>query len=104
MKQLTNHQTAIPLLTHRNPGNELMTQMHNTLTRDRNFLHIVPHTGLYTWLGLLLALLGLLAPGRAGAVGTLTPLATTAPGQVGLMRLLSDGTVMAQNYNGSNWF
>src|ERR1039458_8796855 len=71
--------------------------------RARYFLRSAPRTGLFVWLGLLFVLAGLFAPDRAGAVGSLTA-STTAPGRVGLMRLLSDGTVMAQSYNGSNWY
>src|ERR1039458_6383077 len=71
--------------------------------RARCFLRSAPRTGLFVWLGLLFVLAGLFAPDRAGAVGSLTA-STTAPGRVGLMRLLSDGTVMAQSYNGSNWY
>src|SRR2546429_495779 len=47
-------------------------------------------------LALLVVLLGLLIPWPAMA-GTWAPLAHTAPGSVGLMLLLSDGTVMVEN-------
>jgi hypothetical protein len=36
--------------------------------------------------------------------GTWTPLANSAPGAVNLMLLLSDGTVMAQNGGGTDWY
>ena len=81
-----------------------MTMMHNASTRDRSVLRVAPHAGLFSWLGLLLAILGLLAPERAGAVGTWTTLAATAPDYIGLMLLLSDGTVMAQNYQSNKWY
>ena len=46
-----------------------------------------------------------LSAGRANAAGTWTPLAHTPPGSVGLMMLLSDGTVMAANSGTSNaWY
>lgn len=41
---------------------------------------------------------------RAFAEGTWTALASTAPGGVGTMLLLTDGTVMAQNGSGNGWF
>src|SRR5205814_1528040 len=50
------------------------------------------------WLVLLLVLLGLSTPWRAMA-GTWTSVTRTAPGQVGLMLMLSDGTVMVENNN-----
>jgi hypothetical protein len=57
------------------------------------------------WLGVLLAVGGLLIPWRAMAVGTLTPLTHTAPSSVDLMLLLSDGTVMVQRSGiSSNWY
>jgi len=57
------------------------------------------------WLGVLLAVGGLLIPWRAMAVGTWTPLTHTAPSSVDLMLLLSDGTVMVQRSGiSSNWY
>ena len=63
------------------------------------------------WRGLVLILSGLLISSQAVAVGTWTPLNNTAPGSVGLMLLLSDGTVMcAENPDdvfgdfGHSWF
>lgn len=60
----------------------------------------------------MLILSGLLAPSRAPAVGTWTPLNNTAPGSVWLMLLLSDGTVLCANNpvgvdglgQGNGWF
>lgn len=46
---------------------------------------------------------GLLLPAQATRGGTWTPLANYAPGGIGTMLLLSDGTVMAQNGSGSAW-
>ena len=46
---------------------------------------------------LLIALGTVLLPARSPAAGTWTPLVNQAPGGVGLMLLLSDGTVMCQN-------
>src|SRR5437667_10805389 len=61
--------------------------------------------GFWRWLGLLFLLCALLAPTRARAVGTWTPLARTAPGSVSVMLLLSDGTVMAADSGtSSNWY
>jgi hypothetical protein len=57
-----------------------------------------------TVLALLLSVAGLLAPERVLAVGTWTPLANLAPDSVGLMLLLSDGTVMCQQYSDTNWY
>ena len=48
------------------------------------------------WLGVLLAVWGLLIPWRAMAAGTWTQLTHNAPSSVDLMLLLSDGTVMVQ--------
>jgi autotransporter-associated beta strand protein len=59
---------------------------------------------LTSWLLLLSLPTLLLAPGRAQAAGTWTPLANQAPGAVGEMLLLSDGTVMGAAYGSSNWF
>ena len=57
------------------------------------------------WLGLLLALPVLLAtPSPLRAADPWTPLANPAPDSVNLMLLLSDGTVMAQQTGGSNWY
>jgi len=56
------------------------------------------------WLALLLAVAGLLAPGRALAVGTWTFVTTPAPDNISLMLLLSDGTVMCQQSLGTNWY
>ena len=53
---------------------------------------------------LLLAVVGLLAPGRALAVGTWTFVTTPAPDNISLMLLLSDGTVMCQQSLGTNWY
>ena len=52
------------------------------------------------WLILFLLLAGVTARGA----GTWTPLTTTAPGGIGLMLLLSDGTVMANNGNTMSWY
>lgn len=56
------------------------------------------------WLALLLAVGGWLAASTAFAAETWTALTNTAPGQVSLMRLLSDGTVLCQQSNSTNWF
>jgi hypothetical protein len=57
------------------------------------------------WLGVLLAIWGLLIPSRAMAAGTWTPLTHNAPSSVDLMLLLSDGTVMVQRSNiSSTWY
>jgi len=53
---------------------------------------------------LLLSVVGLLAPGRAQAAGTWSSLANIAPDSIGLMLLLSDGTVMCQQYSDTNWY
>jgi hypothetical protein len=56
----------------------------------------------------MLVLSGVLAPGQVAFAGTWTRVAHNAPGGVNLMLLLSDGTVMAANNNGSTignaWF
>jgi Galactose oxidase, central domain len=57
-----------------------------------------------TVLVLLLSVVGLLAPRRAQAAGTWSSLANTAPDSIGLMLLLSDGTVMCQQYENTNWY
>ena len=80
-----------------------MTTIH-VPTHVRSFLRVTSHARFYIWLGLLFVLTGMFAPGRAGAVGTMTLLAATAPDQIGLMVLLSDGSVMAQSFFGSNWY
>src|ERR1035441_5268643 len=49
------------------------------------------------WAGLMLVALCLLAPSRTEAAGSWTRLASDAPGNVCLMLLLSDGSVMAFN-------
>src|ERR1044072_4397371 len=58
--------------------------------------------------GLLVALLALFIPGEALAVGSWTSLVNLAPdspaGRTGHMLLLSDGTVMVQNYDQTGWF
>jgi hypothetical protein len=46
---------------------------------------------------------GLLLPGRQAMGGTWTPLVNLAPGSIGTMLLLTDGTVMAQNGSGVGW-
>jgi hypothetical protein len=57
------------------------------------------------WLGILLAIMGLLIPWRALAVGSWTPLTHNAPSSVDLMLLLSDGTVMVQRAGASStWY
>ncbi|MGA2244579.1 MAG: hypothetical protein ABSH48_06255 [Verrucomicrobiota bacterium] len=56
------------------------------------------------WTGALLAALGLLAPRSTEAIGTWTALAHTAPAGIGVMLLLSDGTVMAQDNGGNAWY
>ena len=55
-------------------------------------------------LALLLAVCGMLAPSRALAVGTWTPLANTAPESIALMLQLSDGSVMCQGNLNTNWY
>jgi hypothetical protein len=56
-------------------------------------------------IALLLATCGMLAPGRALAVGTWTLLVNPAPDYISLMLQLSDGTVMCLGQeNGSNWY
>jgi hypothetical protein len=57
-----------------------------------------------TVLALLLSVVGLFTPGRAQAVGTWASLGNLAPDSVGLMLLLSDGTVMCQQYQNTNWY
>jgi autotransporter-associated beta strand protein len=52
----------------------------------------------------LAALVSLLFPLQAKAVGTWSALANQAPGGVSLMLLLSDGTVMCQNSGGTGWY
>ncbi len=42
--------------------------------------------------------------GHVSGVGAWTPLAHTAPGFIGLMMLLPDGTVIAQNYDTNTWY
>src|SRR5258708_34634508 len=63
-----------------------------------------PRIGFGRWAAILVVLvLGIAA--RAVAGGTWVPLAHTAPSSVGLMVLLPDGTVMAQNSNSSStWY
>ncbi len=51
----------------------------------------------------LIALVALFA-GRDAVAGSWAPLTRTAPSTVGLMVLMSDGTVMAQNDNGTAWY
>jgi hypothetical protein len=70
----------------------------------------VPHCceGLFgprpAFLALLLVMFGLLAPGRALAVGTWTPVARVAPDiNIGAMMLLPDGTVMCQKWTSCAW-
>src|ERR1039457_323907 len=57
-----------------------------------------------TVLALLLSVVGLLAPGPAQAAGTWSSLANIAPDSIGLMLLLSDGTVLCQQYESTNWY
>lgn len=57
-----------------------------------------------TLFALLLAVAGLLAPGQVLAVGTWSSLGNLAPDSVGLMLLLSDGTVLCQQYQNTNWY
>ena len=56
----------------------------------------------FRWLWLLLAAWGLWAPSPATAAGAWSPLVRNAPGSIGLMMLLSDGTVICMNSNTSN--
>jgi hypothetical protein len=53
---------------------------------------------------LVLAVCGWLVPGRALAAGTWIPLANTPPEYISLMLQLSDGTVMCQGFQDTNWF
>jgi hypothetical protein len=66
---------------------------------------LMPDFKMTRWLGLLLAILGLVAPGQVLAVGSWTPLANlfTNSSGAGHMMLLSDGTVMVQNNGGNYW-
>jgi len=58
-----------------------------------------------SWTELLLAVCALVAPWRAHAVGTWTTVGLAAPGNVELILLLSDGTVMAQQQGtSSGWY
>jgi hypothetical protein len=64
-------------------------------------------SGLFTNLvrtGVVLSALGLLAPRSTQAIGSWAPLAHAAPSGIGVMLLLSDGTVMAQQNGGSAWY
>ena len=54
--------------------------------------------------GFLLLLCGQLFAWRASAVGTWAPLTSNPPGDVQMMLLLPDGTVMAQNAQGNAWY
>jgi hypothetical protein len=65
--------------------------------RDRSFPRVAPRPGFFVRLGLLFVILELLVPRPTVAAGSWIPLANTAPDSVGLMILLSDGTVMAAN-------
>ena len=58
-----------------------------------------PRKFLAKWLIVLLSFLGVAANGA----GTWTPI-TPAPSSIGLMLLLSDGTVMANNGNSTSWY
>ena len=58
----------------------------------------------YSKIGLLALAGWLLVSSLALAIGTWTPVAHTAPSSVGLMMLLPDGTVMAQNNGGTAWY
>jgi hypothetical protein len=53
---------------------------------------------------LLLAFFGLFAPGKSAAAGTWTPLDNSAPETISLMLQLSDGTVMCQGFEDTNWY
>jgi galactose oxidase-like protein len=53
---------------------------------------------------IVLAICGWLVPGHALAVGTWIPLANTPPAYISLMLQLSDGTVMCQGFQDTNWF
>jgi hypothetical protein len=53
---------------------------------------------------LFLPACALLVPGLAHTAGTWSPLANTAPDSIGLMLLLSDGTVLCQQYSNTNWY
>ncbi|TCO87341.1 Kelch motif protein [Chthoniobacter flavus] len=55
-----------------------------------------------TRLALVLATLGIFA--CSAIAGSWTPLTQRAPRTIGLMVLLSDGTVLAQNNNGTAWY
>ncbi len=52
----------------------------------------------------LVAVISLASLSTSLAAGTWVPLANTAPDFVGLMLLLSDGTVMCQQYANTNWY
>jgi hypothetical protein len=52
----------------------------------------------------LLAISAMWLPTHLAAEGTWTALANSAPGGVETMLLLSDGTVMAQNGGGTDWY
>jgi Concanavalin A-like lectin/glucanases superfamily/Kelch motif len=66
-----------------------------------------PRGGACRWLGLILAVCGLLVPWMASA-GTWTPLSHTAPSSILTMLLLSDGSVMAEQGQATgitaNWY
>ena len=53
---------------------------------------------------IIAALCGSLVPGRVLAVGTWIPLANTPPAYISLMLQLSDGTVMCQGFEDTNWY
>src|SRR4051794_11739635 len=76
-------------------------------TNDMRPKNLRPCTAV-NWIGLLLVSYALFTPRQAVAVGNWTALATNAPGPVGLLLLLSDGTVMAQKAGGNagsaNWY
>ena len=59
---------------------------------------------LSAWLVLLITILGSLAPGQSPAAGTWTNIPNPVTNGIGLMLLLSDGSVMCQEYLGTNWF
>ncbi len=87
-----------------------MTTIH-VPTHVRSFLRVTSRARLTVWLGLLFVILELFVPRPSVAAGSWIPLAHTAPDSVGLMILLSDGTVMAANNPssavgdiGNNWY
>ena len=61
-------------------------------------------TLMMNWTARLLLVGALWAPCRSRAIGTWIPLATQPPAGVAQLHLLSDGSVMAQQYYSSNWF